>query len=145
MPGQCDALPRYCARDDIYPIHIQGVGHLEKLFLRADPFEAFKGILEGRNKITPGRVLSKQATGCNLLRSDTRIIAKPANGCRKSSSRRSCGRRGVNSMPTRNRLGCGRIDACTFSTVPPSPCLTPMRIRKPIPSRPSKNPVWDFR
>ena len=52
---------------------------------------------------------------------------------------------GASSMPTRNRVGCGRIDACTFSTVPPSRCLTPTRINKPIPNRRSKNPVWDFR
>ena len=51
---------------------------------------------------------------------------------------------GSSSMPTRNRVGCGRIDACTFSTVPPSRCLTLTRINKPIPSRRSKNPVWDF-
>ena len=52
---------------------------------------------------------------------------------------------GVSSMPTRNRVGCGRIDGCTFSTAPPSRCPTPTRINKPIPSRRSKNPGWDFR
>ena len=84
------------------------------------------------------RVAQKQRGSARRKRAPT---AKPANGCRKSSSRRSRRQRGAGSMPTRNRVGCGRIDACTFSTVPPSRCLTPTRIKKPIPNRRSKNPV----
>ena len=55
------------------------------------------------------------------------------------------GRRDASSMPRRNRVGCGRIDVFTSSTARPSRCPTPTRINKPIPSRRSKNPVWDFR
>ena len=41
--------------------------------------------------------------------------------------------------------GCGRIDACTFSTARPSRCPTHTRINRPILSHRSKNPAWDFR
>ena len=87
------------------------------------------------------RVARKQARALRKRRA----TAKPANVCRKSSSHRSRGRRDASSMPRRNRVGCGRIDVFTSSTARPSRCPTPTRINKPIPSRRSKNPVWDFR
>ena len=89
--------------------------------------------------------VSRRAERTRVLSRKRAPTARPASVCRKSSSRRSRGRRDASSMPTRNRIGCGRIDACTFSTARPSRCPTPARINKPIHSRRSKNPVWDFR